>query len=51
MKQSKEIKEVKKVLPKAIVQFTMKNKLYKVGNSFRGSPSEQELLISKKFIK
>ena len=51
MKQSKEIKEVKKTLPKVLIQFTFKGKLNKVGASFRGSPSEQKLLIIKKFIK
>tara|TARA_R110000803_G_scaffold4548_4_gene15336 strand:+ start:1252 stop:1407 length:156 start_codon:yes stop_codon:yes gene_type:complete len=51
MTQSKEIKKVKKILPKVIVQFTFKGKLNKVGESFRGSTSEQELLTQTKFIK
>jgi hypothetical protein len=45
------MKTVKKKLPRVVVQFTFKNTLNKVGDSFRGSTSETKHLIDKKYIK
>ncbi|WP_340156246.1 hypothetical protein [uncultured Winogradskyella sp.] len=47
----KPVKKVKKVLPKVLVQFTFKGKLNEVNESFKGTESQEKLLISKKLIK
>jgi hypothetical protein len=51
MEEIKKSKKVKKILPKVLTQFTFKGKLNKVGDSFRGTSSEEKFLISKKYIK
>ena len=45
------IKQVKKVLPKVVFQFTFKSKLYKINDTFRGTKQEEELLTLKNYIK
>tara|TARA_R110000851_G_scaffold120853_1_gene249328 strand:+ start:464 stop:601 length:138 start_codon:yes stop_codon:yes gene_type:complete len=45
------MKTVKKKLPKTVLQFTFRNTLYKLGDSFRGTASETKNLIDKKYIR
>ena len=56
MSVTKNVTKKKKVIKKrivaiAIVQFTFKGLLYKIGDSFEGSNSENNLLINKNLIK
>tara|TARA_R110000782_G_scaffold244574_1_gene331345 strand:+ start:314 stop:478 length:165 start_codon:yes stop_codon:yes gene_type:complete len=52
MIQTKKKKVIKKrIVAIAIVQFTFKEVLYKIGDSFEGSNSENNLLINKNLIK
>tara|TARA_R110000796_G_scaffold248719_1_gene375736 strand:- start:196 stop:360 length:165 start_codon:yes stop_codon:yes gene_type:complete len=52
MAQTKKKKVIKKrIVAIAIVQFTFKGVLYKIGDSFEGSNSENNLLINKNLIK